>query len=172
MPLSLLPLGLTTLWVTVAVCAALVLVLVAVARAVRRSDAAKGGPPVDREPEPLPPADTAAATGLVPPAPAVVGGEAESAEPVLPAIPPDSTEWQEGERLEGRDVEEKRLRSVPELIDALHTGDPGVCDAAIAELTRHGEAAVPALEQALGDEDPDVRIDARRALRAIRGEAG
>jgi hypothetical protein len=93
----------------------------------------------------------------------------EEQEPVLPAIPRGSTEWMEGEDLEGRDAPvDEELRPVAELIEDLRTGEPSLCDVAIRELTRHGQAAVPALERALDDEDPDLRVDAARALAAIR----
>jgi hypothetical protein len=108
-----------------------------------------------------------------PPAPEIQDVPAaapESDEPVLPAIPRSSTEWMEGDELEGADgPPDEPLRPIADLVADLHTGVPSVCDAAIRELTRHGEAAVPALERALADEDPDVRVDAARALAAIRG---
>jgi hypothetical protein len=115
--------------------------------------------------EPLP-------DSLAPAAPQVmqeIGGD--GVEP-LRAIPADSTEWMEGEELETEGELERPLRPVTELVDVLHTGDAIVCAEAVEELVRHGPAAVPALERALDDPDPDVRVDVSKALAAIRANEG
>ena len=57
---------------------------------------------------------------------------------------------------------------VETLMKRMRSGNPSVCREAIDALCAHGEAAVPALERALSDDDPDVRIDARKALDRIR----
>jgi hypothetical protein len=59
---------------------------------------------------------------------------------------------------------------VEALIDALRSGDPDVCHRAVEELVRHGTDAVPALEAAIAEGDPDLKVDAARALAIIRGE--
>jgi hypothetical protein len=113
---------------------------------------------------------------LGPEAPRIVaeradGGGEPDAEP-LRAIPADSTEWMEGEGLETEGLPDRPLRPVPALIDALHTGDALVCAGAVEELVRHGGAALPALEEALHDDDPDVRVDVAKAIAAIRDNEG
>jgi hypothetical protein len=131
-----------------------------------RRGAAPAGPA--RDPAAPPAEPVLAALGPQPPQ---ITPEAPTAEPdaeVLRAIPPDSTEWLEGEQLEIDGINDRPLRPVSVLLDALHTGDAIVCAAAVEELVRHGAAAVPLLEGALQDEDPDVRVDAAKALAAIR----
>jgi hypothetical protein len=56
------------------------------------------------------------------------------------------------------------------LIRVLRGGQPGPCREAVARLVEMGEAALPALEAALREDDPDLRFDVRRAIRQIRGE--
>lgn len=127
-------------------------------------------PPSPPEPTPgpmSPPADVLP-SALAPAGPQImqeVGGE--DGEPVR-AIPADSTEWMEGEALEGDGPRVHGLRPIAALMEALHSGEALVCADAVEELVHHGAAAVPALEQALQDDDQDVRVDAAKALAAIR----
>ncbi|MFM8979932.1 MAG: hypothetical protein ACKOSS_05660 [Planctomycetia bacterium] len=61
------------------------------------------------------------------------------------------------------------LPPVDVLVARLRGGDARTCERAIDDLVRHGPAAVPALQAALADADPDLRVDARRALDRIAG---
>lgn len=60
--------------------------------------------------------------------------------------------------------------AVPHLLEVLRSDDPEVCRDAVDVLVEIGEPALPALEQALEDPDPDVHVDVERAIRLIRGE--
>jgi hypothetical protein len=57
---------------------------------------------------------------------------------------------------------------VDTLIRRIRSGDPAACRSAIDALCAYGEAALPALERALADPDPDVRIDVQKAIERIR----
>ncbi len=54
------------------------------------------------------------------------------------------------------------------LVKVLREGDPRQCTKAVQAFVEVGESAIPALEQLLEDEDPDVRIDAAKAIELIR----
>jgi len=54
-------------------------------------------------------------------------------------------------------------------IDVLREGQPERCREARARLAEIGDAAIPALEAAAAEGDPDLTIDARETLRRIRG---
>lgn len=54
------------------------------------------------------------------------------------------------------------------LVKVLREGDPRQCTKAIQAFVEVGAPAIPALEQLLEDEDPDVRIDAAKAIERIR----
>lgn len=54
---------------------------------------------------------------------------------------------------------------VPRLVERLGDSDPGVREAATAELRRIGARAVPALEKAAEDPDAEVRVRAREIVR-------
>lgn len=66
-------------------------------------------------------------------------------------------------------TEGRPLEPVEALVARLRGGDARTCERAIDGLVRHGQAAVPALTAALSDPDPDLRVDARRALDRIAG---
>ena len=57
---------------------------------------------------------------------------------------------------------------VAELIEVLREGEPTPCRIAVEELVDIGAPALPALEAALEEGDPDLAIDARRAIERIR----
>ncbi len=70
---------------------------------------------------------------------------------------------------ESPEVVEERP-DVDTLIEVLRSGEPGPCRKAVADLVAHGEAALPALRAAAEEGDPDLRIDAERAIELIEGE--
>lgn len=149
-----------------------VFVVVAIVVAVRsRPPTPPGGgprPPASEAPE----SPTAA---LAPSTPVTVvveppGSQAEEG-PVLPRIPVESKEWMEGEELEFEGAAPSRpLPPVEALLDVLRAGEPNACHRAVEDLVRHGADALPALEAAIRDGDPDLRVDAARALALIRAE--
>jgi hypothetical protein len=114
---------------------------------------ARAKPPADapppRPPEPAPS-----------PAPREASGAADEDEG--PRITAEDVGW------ETEGAARRRLRPVAALIDVLRSGESRSCERAVDELVEHGEAAVPALEEALKDPDADVRVDAKKALDRIR----
>ncbi len=57
---------------------------------------------------------------------------------------------------------------IPEaLVVILREGDPRACTRAVEVFARIGEPALPLLRKLMQDENPDVRVDARRALKLI-----
>ncbi len=54
------------------------------------------------------------------------------------------------------------------LIAVLHEGDPIQCEEAIEQLAEIGEEALPLLQEALEGDNPDVRIDAAKAIALIK----
>ncbi len=65
------------------------------------------------------------------------------------------------------DVPGEPPESIESLIATLRKGEPAACRAALAGLISHGAAAVPALRAAADEGDPDLRVDALRALAEI-----
>ncbi|MDJ0521741.1 MAG: HEAT repeat domain-containing protein [Planctomycetota bacterium] len=57
------------------------------------------------------------------------------------------------------------------LVKILREGDPRQCSKAIQAFVAIGAPAVPRLEELCEDEDPDVRVDAQKALERIREES-
>jgi hypothetical protein len=53
----------------------------------------------------------------------------------------------------------------------LREGEPGPCRRAIDDLVEIGEPALPALKAAATEGDPDLAVDAQRAIRLIRGDS-
>jgi hypothetical protein len=124
-----------------------------------------------------------------------VGARQRGPAPAEPPVPPDAfeapasppmEEEDVGQPIDVREVEatlEEQSVAAPEegdlvpkpppldvetLIQRMRSGNPAVCREAIDALCHHGEAAIPALERTLSDPDPDVRIDAQKALDRIR----
>ena len=64
---------------------------------------------------------------------------------------------------------EEPVKPVADLLRVLRGGEPRACEQAVADLVRHGSAALPELEQALSDQDADVRVDVKKAIALIRG---
>jgi HEAT repeat protein len=62
--------------------------------------------------------------------------------------------------------------ALPALIRALRDDDDEVRKGAVISLMQFGNAAAPALRQALSDRCPAIRRDAERALERIVGESG
>jgi hypothetical protein len=58
------------------------------------------------------------------------------------------------------------------LVEELRTGDIEVREAAGARLLKLGKAAVPALEKAAKDVDPELSLAARRLLEKIADALG
>jgi HEAT repeat protein len=123
------------------------------------------------------------------------GVRPHGAAPAEPAVPPDAFEAPASPGMEEEDIgqlqdvrevesslEEQSVEAPEEgdlvprppppdvdtLIQRMRSGSPSVCREAIDGLCAHGEAAIPALERALSDPDPDVRIDAQKAIDRIR----
>jgi|GEM_PF-4434932 len=67
------------------------------------------------------------------------------------------------------DLPGRPLRRVAELLEVLRGGESRACEQAVAELARHGPDALPELEQASRDPDPDFRVDVKKAIGLIRG---
>jgi hypothetical protein len=61
--------------------------------------------------------------------------------------------------------------NVADLIAVLKGGAPGPCRTAVDTLVAIGAPAISALEAAADEGDPDLRVDALRALELIRGPA-
>lgn len=68
--------------------------------------------------------------------------------------------------------ETEPLRDVDTLVAVLRQGEPGPCRQAIQDLVAHGAGALPALRAAAAEDDPDLRIDAERAIGLIEEETG
>jgi HEAT repeat protein len=60
--------------------------------------------------------------------------------------------------------------AIAPLIGVLHSDDPEACRRAVDALVEIGDPAIPALELAQQDANPDVRVDVERALHLIHGE--
>lgn len=56
-----------------------------------------------------------------------------------------------------------------DLVATLHRGDPRECASAVQQFVRFGQEAVPVLRELIESDNPDVRIDAQKALDQIEG---
>lgn len=90
------------------------------------------------------------------------------AAPVGSRVPRDLAVDEEPGRAADGSVAFEPPPTVARLIAELRGGEPAVCRAAVARLVAIGKGAVPALEALLGDDDPDLRVDAQRALDRIQ----
>ncbi len=61
--------------------------------------------------------------------------------------------------------------TIDALMERIRSGNPASCREAVDLLVERGAEALPALRGALEDPDPDVRIDARKAIERIEAHA-